>query len=165
VANDYNPAERYPAEGEHWYDFEIISVGEAVLLSLGIEPRDIRDPDDEKNGLRDGLQGREYLRRVAVIRNAIAAKVLAKAVTDDPDYSDHVGFKEFVAWAAGKGWQMPEWMLGLNVSQATTVTPLPPVEASDPVMPPTPSGKLMQGWTFGLVPEAAGRGLKIMLVS
>jgi hypothetical protein len=134
VANDYNPAERYPAEGEYWRDFEIISVGEAVLLALGIEPRDFRDPDDEKNGLRDGLQEREYLRMVAVIRNAIAAKVLAKAVTDDPAYSDHVGFKGFVAWAEGKGWPMPEWMLGIIAPQAKPVTP------SDQVMPPTPSG-------------------------
>jgi len=118
-----NLAERYPADGAYWQDFEIVSVGEAALLSLGIEPRDIRDPDGGSGSICNGQFGREYVRRRDVLRNAIAAKALAKAVTDDPAYSNHIAFKSFVAWAAGKGWSMPEWMLVLNVTQAESVTP------------------------------------------
>lgn len=116
VANDSNLSALFPADGEYWRDFEAVSVREAVLLSLGIEPRDIRDPGDEEGGLSNGLKGREYVRRGAVMRNAMAAKVLAKAVTDDPAYSDYVGLKAFVAWAAGKRWPMPEWLLRINTS-------------------------------------------------
>lgn len=116
VKNDPNLVELIPADGEYWRDFEAVSVREAALLSLGIEPRDIRDPGDEEGGLSNGLKGREYVRRGAVMRNAIAAKVLAKVVTDDPAYSDYVGLKAFVAWAAGKRWPMPEWMLRINTS-------------------------------------------------
>lgn len=109
-------ANRYPVDDKYWCDFEIVSVGEAVLLSLAIEPRDIRDPYNQSGGISNFQQGREYSRRLAVIRNAIAAKVLAKAVTDDPAYSDHVGLKGFVAWAADKRWSMPEWMHRINTS-------------------------------------------------
>lgn len=52
------------------------------------------------------------------IQNAFndPVKVLAKAVMDDPANSDHIVFNAFVAWATGKGWSMPEWMLAINTS-------------------------------------------------
>jgi hypothetical protein len=40
VETESDLAERYPADGEYWRDFEAVSVREAVLLSLGIEPQD-----------------------------------------------------------------------------------------------------------------------------
>ena len=131
VGSEFNLAERYPADGAYWQDFEAVSVREAVLLSLGIEPPDIRDPNDVSGGISNVQQGREYLRRTAVLRNAIAAKVLAKAVMDDPACPDHVGFKGFVAWAAGKRWSMPEWMLGINAPQAKAATSQSPVAPSE----------------------------------
>jgi hypothetical protein len=121
--DDYNPAERYPAEGAYWRDYEAVPMRQAVLLSLGIEPRDISDPDDKEDGLSYGQHGREYVRRRDVLRSAIAAKVLTRINSDAPEYSDHISFKGFVTWAAGKVWPMPEWMLGIIAPQAKPVTP------------------------------------------
>lgn len=127
--NDPNLAELYPADAAYWRDIEIISAWQAVLLSLGIEPRVIhelsclRDPEDEADVICYGQQEQDYVRRGAALRNAVAAKSLAVAATDNPSYAGHIYLKAFVVWANGKGWSMPDWMLGMGAPQTNLVAP------------------------------------------
>lgn len=123
MENDSNLAELFSADAEYWRDIQIISVPEAILLSLGIEPRTIhdlacqRDPDDETDRLSFGLQQYEYDKRMSALLNAIAAKTLTPVDTNDSRYSDHFSLIAFIAWAKGKRWVMPKWLSSLTASK------------------------------------------------
>ena len=116
MENDSNLAKMFPADATHWRGIEIVSVWQAILLSLGIEPRTIyelsceRDPEDETDIMHYGRQEEEFRSRGAVFRNALAAMSLSLVKVNDPKYSDHVRLTDFVVWANGKGWSMPEWL-------------------------------------------------------
>jgi hypothetical protein len=124
-------AELYPADPELWKDHEIVSTWEAVLLSLGIEPNTIRDLaeqrpyrdpveqrlDDEVDQISYGQQTGEYNRRTSAIQNAVVAGTLIPIQTNDPRYANHISLAGFVAWAKGKAWSMPAWMLDSGTRQ------------------------------------------------
>lgn len=120
-----NLSELYPAECEYWRGMEIVSVWEFVLLSLGIEPRTIRilieqcNPDEEDRTCY-GMQEQEYNRRIAAIRNAIAAGSLIPAQTLNPQYANHFRLSEIIAWARSKALSLPEWLKELAPPQNAT---------------------------------------------
>ena len=132
-------AELYPADAEFWKDQEIVSTWEAVLLSLGIEPniirdlaeqRPYRDPldqrlDDEVEQISYGQQTAKYNRRTAAIRNAVAAGTLIPVQTNDPRYANNIPLVGFVAWAKGKGWKFPNWLLETGTRQSVDAAPRP----------------------------------------
>ena len=132
-------AELYPAVPEYWRDQEIVSTWEAVLLSLGIEPNTIRDLaeqrpyrdpveqrlDDEVDQISYGQQTGEYNRRTSAIQNAIAAGTLILLQTTNPRYANHISLAGFVAWAKGKAWSMPAWLLD-SAGQSVGAAPKPP---------------------------------------
>jgi hypothetical protein len=124
-----NLAELFPADPDYWGDQEIILVWEAVLLSLGIEPRTIRDlaeqrnPDDEEDRICYGQQEQEYHRRIAAVRNAIAAATLILFQTHDPRYKDYLRLAEFVVWARDKAWSLPDWLESKAAPNISDVKP------------------------------------------
>lgn len=129
MENDSNLAKMFPADATHWRGIEIVSVWQAILLSLGIEPRTIyelsceRDPEDETDIMHYGRQEEEFRSRGAVFRNALAAMSLSLVKVNDPKYSDHVRLTDFVVWANGKGWSMPEWLSESADSSELKVVP------------------------------------------
>ena len=132
-------AELYPADPELWKDHEIVSTWEAVLLSLGIEPNTIRDLaeqrpyrdpldqrlDDEDDRISYGQQTAEYNRRTAAIQNAVAAGTLLLLQTTNPRYANPISLAGFVAWAKGKAWSMPGWLLDSCTRQSVAAGPRP----------------------------------------
>ena len=132
-------SELYPADAEYWRDHEIVSTWEAVLLSLGIEPNTIRDlaeqrpyrdqveqrPDDEDDQISYGQQTGEYNRRTSAIQNAVAAGTLIPVQTNDPRYANHIHLAAFVAWAKGKAWSLPAWLLDSGTRQPVDAAPRP----------------------------------------
>ena len=128
MENDSNLTELFPADAKYWRDIEIISEWEAVLLSLGIEPRTIRDlacqrdPDDENDVISYGQQQYEYGKRKAALSNAIKANSLRFVDSNDPRYSEHINLIAFIAWAKGKRWSLPKWLSAME-----TTKPLPEV--------------------------------------
>jgi len=49
LPNSYVPPKDYPADYAHWNRFPITSVHEAIFLTIGIEPRASRYPEEQKN--------------------------------------------------------------------------------------------------------------------
>lgn len=127
MENNDNLANLYPADEAYWRDIEIISVWDVVLLSLGIEPQIIFDlsgqnfVDGEADAIHYGQQDREYYRRRAALCNAIEARTVARVDTDNSRYKNHIRMTDFIAWAKGKGWSMPEWLSSIKAPEHAIV--------------------------------------------
>ncbi|MDR3413431.1 MAG: hypothetical protein P4L87_21165 [Formivibrio sp.] len=97
----------FPPDHELWYHVPALSVRDAVLLSLGIEPRvndyvplDIDDDGNEVPSVY-GRQHNEYIRRIAVLTQAVHTGFVTRG-------SDGLIPKaEFVFWAKELGWELP----------------------------------------------------------
>lgn len=127
IENDYNPADLYPANFAYWKDFEILSLYDLVLLSLGIEPSlilelyHLRDESDADEKLHFGTKQAEFDRRLSVMNNIAAAgdiKVISSGKGMSPIKQYRV--KDFINWAISAGWHLPEEFLAFLPSTSTT---------------------------------------------
>lgn len=132
-------ATHFPAEGHYWRDFESITIQDAALLSLGIEPRAILEHrqqaqadafnsltgalETEKPLLHLGQQHVEFERRHAVISNAVSCKVLSTVEKQGQGTSKEIRLADFVTWASAKPWAMPEWLRELGPASLQAPAP------------------------------------------
>lgn len=129
-------AAHFPADGHYWREFESITIQDAALLSLDIEPRAILELrqqaqadrtfdfltgafEAEEPLLNLGQQHEEFERRHDVISNAVSCKVLPTVGEQKKGTPKEIRLVDFVTWASAKQWLMPTWLgeLGISPSQ------------------------------------------------
>lgn len=117
MSNENTPlpdlAALFPA-GEEWSEFLSLTIGDSVLLSLGIDPAiidglacddDYSDgPDPVRHPPHYGQQHEEYGRRKTLASRAVRAGLL------ELDAKGAVNLVSFVKWASVAGWTMPPWL-------------------------------------------------------
>ena len=124
-----NLAILFPAVGHYWREFESITIKDAALLSLDIEPREILEfqqqvQADAFNSLTGALetegpllhlgqQHMEFERRHAGISNAVSCKVLPTVGEQEKGTPKSIRLVDFVTWASAKQWHMPTWLCEL----------------------------------------------------
>ncbi|WP_297845300.1 hypothetical protein [Pseudomonas sp.] len=123
----------FPVDGHYWRDFESITIPDAALLSLDIEPRAILElrqqaQDDrafdflagafetEEPLLHLGQQHAEFEHRHAVISNAVSCKVLPTVGEQKKGTPKEIRLVDFVTWASAKQWPMPTWLSELGAA-------------------------------------------------
>lgn len=138
-------AQLYLVNPTEWESMTTVSVQQAVLLSLGIDPHtidDIKQQDAERlvnywkfdaqsfenvdtEPIHHGQQEQDYQIRLAATTNAIAANVFSYHQTSDPRHANHIGLDAFIGFAKSKGWNMPDWLSSKgepNTSKPTKLT-------------------------------------------
>ncbi len=126
-------AELYPANSQYWIGMETVLVEAAVLLSLDIEPKTIKELDDQHKLNSDsdedeliepldyGLQQNEYDRRVATVVNALETGTLNYAHNNIQRSQNSIKLVDFVVWAKTKNWQLPTWLESLLPQNPTPI--------------------------------------------
>ena len=126
-----NVAAHFPAEGHYWREFESITIQDAALISLDIEPREILELRQEAQTervfdsltgaleaeaplLHLGQQHADFELRHDVITNAVHSKVLPTVGEQKKGTSKRIRLVDFVTWASAKQWPMPTWLSQLG---------------------------------------------------
>lgn len=120
----------FPADEQYWREFESITIQDAALLSLDIEPREILEHrqqalvdafnsltgalETESPLLHLGQQNMEFQRRHAVISNVVSCKTLPIVEGQEKGTPKNIRLVDFVTWASAKQWQMPTWLSELG---------------------------------------------------
>lgn len=127
-------AQLYPADSAEWKSMTTVSVQQAVLLSLGIDPHTISDLMQQNlndafseictqfyttypesvEPINYGKQEKDYRIRLSATDNAIAANIISRHQMSDSQYANHVRLDEFIGFAKRKEWTMPGWLSALG---------------------------------------------------
>ena len=131
--NDDSPdlAAHFPTDGHYWREFESITIKDAALLSLDIEPRAILAHQEQARADRTfdfltgafeteepllhlGQQHAQFERRHDVISNAVFNKVLPTVGEQEKGTPKRIRLVDFATWASAKQWSMPSWLCELG---------------------------------------------------
>jgi hypothetical protein len=133
-------AAHFPADGCYWREFESITIQDAALLSLGIEPREILELRQQAQAervfdsltgaleaedplLHLGQQHADFERRHDAISNAVLSKVLPTVGEQEKGTSKRIRLVDFVTWASAKQWSMPTWLSQLGPASPQAPAP------------------------------------------
>lgn len=107
-----------PADSEKWSRMELVSLNEALLLSLDVDPEIFQmvwketlaahADDGFAPSPSYGAQEVELIRRRDVLQNSIQAASISVVVS--PSGVRRVRMADFVCWADDKGFVLPQWM-------------------------------------------------------
>lgn len=108
------------ADWELWAHMPKATVREAVLLSLGLEPRPPVLTWTQYEAPRSYAEpGREFERRLMLAAAHVDASGPLHPLGSMPSPEDAtVSLPEFGAWARGLGWVLPEQFLAMSAAQA-----------------------------------------------
>lgn len=119
-------AKLYPADGTNWAHKAELTVFEAVVLSLDIEPSLLEElaaqqpevePLQQGEPLHFGVQDADYQQRTRQLRLALRTNALAPVRSGD--HPVRVLATSFISWAQANGWALPDWMADL-ATQSTS---------------------------------------------
>jgi hypothetical protein len=118
----HNLAELFRADGQSWKRSKRLTILEAVLLSLDIEPSSIEEVPREIEPMNFGLQDAEFRRRMAQVQLAVRNTSLVPVVASRGYRLPRLAKADFIRWARANSWSLPEWMARV-VGSGEGVTP------------------------------------------
>lgn len=130
----------FSADGDYWREFESVTIQDAALLSLDIEPREILELrqqaqtdrafdfltgvfEGEEPLLHLGQQHADFELRHDVISNAVSCQTLLPAVKQEKGTPKEIRLVDFVTWASAKQWSMPMWLSELGPASPQAPAP------------------------------------------
>lgn len=108
----------YPADGRAWVHAKELTVFQAVLLSLDIEPSTIEELAEQRGedeSLHFGRWDDEFNSRIGQVK--LALQTTALTPVDGGDTPIRISASILVAWAKAMGWTLPQWMSNGAVAQ------------------------------------------------
>ncbi len=118
------------ADFEYWLEFRTWTVHQAIVLSLGKDPRAVSFETASKGrraGDHESIFLNDYKPRLEVILNWIGSSELPSSGGVLYPHLSQIDPKEFVNWATSRGWGLPKELEGL-----ANATDLLSDEASNP---------------------------------
>jgi hypothetical protein len=107
--DQWDLSKRFPADARIWGLKSSLSLTQAALLSLGIEPttiEELAEQREEGESNRLGFQDAEYERRLACLQRAV--KIGDLSATRDQRNLVCISRMDFIAWARTNTWSLPE---------------------------------------------------------
>ncbi|MDN0082055.1 hypothetical protein QU487_04705 [Crenobacter sp. SG2305] len=109
----------YPANYHEWADRLYCSNTEAAFLSLGIDPESVAIASEDEPRPHYGLHHGELIRRRDAIQDALEGRYLEFSPTTSG--KSLLRLSDFVRWARGRAWPLPEELVRIAAAQAEPV--------------------------------------------